>query len=341
MAYQAGASLGKFWDAMLELRSQRMKEQLAQQAQSNAMLEFGAGLGGMVAQGISKGMVTRGENAMYNQAMNQGMGGGTVPRAEAVGGTITPEQRASAMKQFGGPTQPHTGGKQEMAMLMEMQKAAQADIAAKSLADYRKMATAKQAWSMAPDLNKKFNTTNAYTKQMDVLNESMTKSLETRNQEMYNNTAGAMTSLHEAYTQTNPNTKTPPPQIPPFIHPDDLRAIGEAQRGISGLQSQLGGMKEEPGWFDSIIPKWIPQGAGIRAMGGGNKDQMDALKAEILEKQRALKGLPGASEYFKSQGASTGNKPGQIVNGWPLWKRKVHSDGRAIIWNGTEWMPEK
>jgi hypothetical protein len=349
MAYTGSQSLGNFWDTMMKLRGQRLEEQEIEaklrDAQQARMMEMGQKASSQIGESILGGMKQRRQDALANTMLNEGLGGGTVPRAEAVGG-ISPEARAAAMKQFGGPTSPHAGGMDELALRMQMEKAQQANLAERALTDYRKISTAKQAWSMAPDLNKKFNITNAYTKQMDVLNETMTKALETRDKALYDNTGSAMNTLHEAYTETNPNTKTPPPQIPPFVHPDDLKAIGDAKQAITGLQSQLAGTKEEPGWFSSIIPEganpWAsPKGDTLRSF-GGNKSSIDALKEQIRQKQEAMKALPGMEEYQKFQqrniGASTGNKEGQIVGGWPLGKKTYNQQTKQwAIWDGTEW----
>ena len=67
MAYQAGASLGQFWDAMLQLRSQRLREAELKQAQQNRMMEMGQQISSQIGSSILGGMKQRNSDALYNR----------------------------------------------------------------------------------------------------------------------------------------------------------------------------------------------------------------------------------------------------------------------------------
>ena len=343
MAYQAGASLGQFWDAMLQLRAQRLQEEEMKQKQQMQMMQFGASLGSQFSSGISQGMQSRQQDAMYNRRMNQM----DPPSAQAV----DPAMQRQFTGEIGAP---HTGGKAEMVMEMAMAKQQSAMLAQKALTDQRIIGTAQRAMSMAskPFQDSLKNIT-AYTSNIDALGEAMQKGITTGNRQLYDQSVKSANALYQSLMETNPKTSVAPPDIPPFITPEQRQAIEGAQQGISALR----GAPAEGSWFPDTAGQ-LPGAYGwaARKLGLGNVDMpgqtaaeaMKARESQIGTLEKEMQNLPGAREYLGAgAGAATGTRAtpqqaGQIVNGWPLGQKRVHRQtGEVIIWNGREWEKQK
>ena len=344
MAYQAGASLGKFWDAILELRSQRLKEQIAEGELRDKMQSRAMEMSQSIGNSILGGMKQSKSDAMYNQMSQEVAGMGGVPRAGAV--NVPWSDKEMQGKAF-------TGGKEEYGARMEMAQMGQkmlqqqnANQAAKQLTTIRDQQIAKNKFdSASKPFTSAFRDMDAYLDSQKVDAEGLQAAIEAGNRPVYEQGVRRQTALYKAYKEAHPNSDVPPPVTPPFVKASEMKAISDAQQGITSQQSALGGMKESAPWLSpSVIPSFIPKEDTLRSF-GSNKDQIEQLKKDIQSEQQKLREMPGSAEVLKFQqknlGAATGDKAGQIVGGWALGKRKVNKQtGQAVVWNGTEWVME-
>jgi hypothetical protein len=353
MAYQAGASLGQFWDAMLKLRAQRLQEQeieaKLQEAQAARFMQMGSSIGGALGGGISQGLQQRRSDAIANELMEGAYGG--APRATAV--NIPWSDKEMAGKAF-------TGGEEELKMRMAMEKQFQASLAQKALMDQRRIQTAQTAFTMSSKpFQDSFRNLRAYQTSMDAHAEAVQKAIVAGDKQGYDTAVQSANALYGSLMETNPKSNVPPPNIPPFVTPTQMQAITEGQNAIEEQRQALSGMQSELGkpWKPGAIPSFF----GIKGLGGplGEKIQANitrrqeeaigAKKEEISALEKAMQNLPGAKEYLGATpqaraaagaGAVTGNRAGQIVNGFPLGQKRVNPQTQEwIIWDGTEWKP--
>ena len=251
MAYQAGASLGQFWDAMLQLRSQRLREAELKQAQQNRMMEMGQQVSSQIGSSILGAMKQRNSDALYNSMMEQGMGG-NAPRAGAV--NVPWSDKEMAGKAF-------TGGKEEYGARMEMAQMGQkmlqqqnANYQAKQLSTLRQQQIAKNKFdASSKPFTSAFKDMDAYLDNQRVHTEGIQTAIEAGNRPVYEQGVQAQTSLYKAYKEAHPNSDVPPPITPPFVKESEMKAISEAQQGISAERQALGGMKETEPWISPSI----------------------------------------------------------------------------------------
>jgi hypothetical protein len=349
MAYQAGASLGQFWDAMLGLRAQRLKEQEIEaelrQRQQEQIMQAASKASEQIGGAILGGMQTRKLDTLANRYLNE------VPGAPRAGGVPGQAQWSDTVAASRDPRY-RTGGMDELKTQLMVQRQMAGNLAQQALTDQRRLATAKTAYDlMSEPMQKGHKDLSGYTKNIDVHMDTMQKAIESGNKEIYDTARDSAVALHKSLLANYPKSGIPPPSIPPFVTPGQRKAIQDAQNDIEALRS-------------SPAPEgsWIPETAGqipgaygwaARKFGLGNvdmpgqtaKEAMEARAAELKAKEDAMRQLPGAKEYLGS-GAAIGNRPapqaGRVVNGWPLGQKRVNPQtGETIIWDGKDWVRQK
>ena len=250
-----------------------------------------------------------------------------------------------------------TGGKEEYGARMEMAQMGQkmlqqqnANYQAKQLSTLRQQQIAKNKFdSASKPFVGAFKDMDAYLDNQRVHTEGIQTAIEAGNRPVYEQGVQAQTSLYKAYKEAHPNSDVPPPITPPFVKESEMKAISEAQQGISEQRQALSGMKETEPWISpSMIPSFVPKGDTLRSF-GSNREAISAKKEEVGALEEAMQALPGAKEYLSATpqarasagaGAATGSRAGQIVNGYPLGQKRVNPQTQEwIVWDGSGWKP--
>lgn len=346
----ASGALSGFLQAMLELRSQRLREEQAKQAASQAGWEALAGGISSAAGSIGGAIGGMGQAGTYNTAMNQAL----PPRATAVGPNASALNAQAAQAPLAGQIpysqvpatmSPHTGGAREFGLRQAMGQFKQDQ--GPSLANQLSAAKFQRQLQIDQE-NRANNAVNAMSKQSKEIFADSKGYLEgssalmgkiqnagTRDEYMrYANELAALNSVHEGR-----KLNTPLRQVPPFRDPADT--------AMADLEAAQAGMVGKPA--TSPTSMW-----GLR--GGGPTPEATALqeamgkaqgKYEPMEQYRTLT-QPGAtpSAAPSSQGAPTG--AGGTTSGIPVpsylaarpdGATAVGPDGRMYRKQGTMLVP--
>jgi hypothetical protein len=337
---------------MLKLRAQRLEEQEIEaklrQQQQQQIMAASQRASEQIGSAILGGMQQRKTDAIYNRGMEEAFG---APRAGAVNVPWSDKEMAGKAL---------TGGQEEWKMRMAMEKQFQASLAQKALMDQRRIQTAQTAFNMSSKpFQDSFRNLRAYQTSMDAHAEAVQKAIAAGDKQGYDTAVQSANALYGSLMETNPKSNVPPPNIPPFVTPTQMQAITEGQNAIEEQRQALSGMQSGLGqpWKPGAIPSFF----GIKGLGGplgekiqanitrGQEEAIGAKKEEIGALEKAMQNLPGAKEYLGATpqaraaagaGAMTGNRAGQIVNGFPLGQKRVNPQTQEwIIWDGTSWKP--
>ena len=332
---------------MLELRNQRLREQLAK---DEAMAQLGKGIGSMIGQlgqGLG-GMAQQGkQDAIANQLMSETMG--TPPRAQAVDPSMQGPADAAAGRMPGF----YSGGTDELAMRMKMIDMKNEQMRAQAYQQQVEETKARHIIGDAENARKQVDEKTQqdlknetwYIKENRAIDESIAKA---EDPIAYQAAVDAKMALHKTQVKHGKDVQPlDPASIPPFMTKqekqqlaDQRQAVADAQAAMSAAQAEPAGMWDQIRSSIGLKPESNVLGIPVTF---DSERAINAAQAKFKQEQETLSGLKGAD--YKAPEAQPAVAPaatGATSTGsskYPVGYRMVHPQtGRARTWDGEKWV---
>jgi len=324
-------------NAVLEKRNQDIQVALAEaEMQQQNIASIGKGIGAVI--GNVGDMLAQGkQDSMANSLMNERM---PIPRAQAVDPSMQGPADAAAAGQPGF----YRGGMDELKtrMAMGQMKEQQMSVAAQRFEYEKDRNITKEAEKtrLQTDgkLQKLAGYENSYIKDMRVIQSAIEKS-ETPDQHRIN--SDAATALWRAGKKMG--IEYDPPQIAPFVSPEQKQAIKDQQTLVRTAQQELMEAKTAPATSWDKARSFIGLKPDANILGipvtFDSERTIQSAQDEYKQAQEALNGLQGS---ISSGTAPVTSTTSQVSSGLkPGDQRRNKTTGEIQEWDGSKWARAK